>query len=265
VILVGPSTRWNDLGWFLTYTYNIRAFLETSWNMVLGHFWTLCVEEQFYLLLPVILFVTPSRLVVRILVGLIVSATLFRLALVATSANNLALHMLLPAEWDLLFLGVLGAYAQRNLEALQRLTRDNHFVLKGLALGGLILLLVLAIDDTTFGWRSVDVFGNLVLGIGLTGFLMLVVNGSPEGQRFRSQTLQFFGRISYGLYLFHQPVAGLMHALILGDRPDIGRFTQTGVTVAAMGVSIAIAHLSWVFLESPLIRIGHHWRYREPG
>ena len=224
--------------------------------------WTLCIEEQFYLLLPLLLFVMPSRRLVQALLALIVSATLIRCALVIGSANDLALHMLLPAEWDLLFLGVLGACAQRNRGALARLTRSNNFVLKAITLGGFVSLLVLAIYGTTLGWRTVDVLGNLVLGIGLTGFLMLVVNGAPEGRRFRSPVLQFFGRISYGLYLFHQPVAGLLFALIFGNRPDIGKFSQTCVTIAAMGVSIGIAHLSWVHLESPLIRLGHQWRYR---
>ncbi len=251
---------------FFGYIQNFAmSFTSVETSRWLMPTWTLCVEEQFYLLLPLLLFVTPSRRLVQVLLALIVSATLFRLALVATSANNLAMHMLLPAEWDLLFLGVLGACAQRHPGALARLTRNNFFVLKSIALGGFILLLALAIDDTTLGWRTVDVFGNLVLGIGLTGFLMLVINGSPEGKRFRSQTLQFFGRISYGLYLFHQPVAGLMFALIFGNRPDIGKFTQTCVTVVAMGVSIGIAHLSWVHLESPLIRLGHQWRYRVAG
>lgn len=251
---------------FFAYVQNFAmsfSGVETSrWLMPT---WTLCVEEQFYLLLPVLLFVTPSRRLVRLLLAVIVSATLFRLALVATSANNLAMHMLLPAEWDLLFLGVLGACAQRHPGARARLTRNNLFVLKGITLGGFVLLLVLAIDDTTFGWRTVDVLGNLVLGIGLTGLLLLVVNGSAEGRRFRSHTLRFFGRISYGLYLIHQPVAGLMFAVIFGNRPDIGKFTQTSVTIVAMGVSIGIAHLSWVHLESPLIRFGHQWRYREAG
>jgi peptidoglycan/LPS O-acetylase OafA/YrhL len=251
-------------GYFFGYVQNFAMSftgIETSkWLMPT---WTLCVEEQFYLLLPVIIYVLPSRQLVRVLLGLIVSASLFRLVLVATSANNLALHMLLPAEWDLLFLGVLGAYLQRSPAALRRLNRNNRFILKGAALGGFTLLLALAIDDNAFGWSMVDIFGSLALGIGLTGFLMLVVAGSPEGQRFRSQTLRFFGRISYALYLIHQPVAGLMHGLILGNRPDIGKFTQAGVTIGALVVSIAIAHLSWVYLERPMIRFGHQWRYRE--
>jgi peptidoglycan/LPS O-acetylase OafA/YrhL len=253
-------------GFFFAYVQNVAMSVTgvetTKWLMPT---WTLCIEEQFYLLLPVVLLLTPSRLLARVLLGLIVSATLTRLVLIAISANNLALHMLLPTEWDLLFLGVLGAYAMRNPVALERLTRDNRFALKSVTLGGPILLLVLATDDNALGWSTVDMFGNLVLGIGLTGLLMLVVSGSPEGQRFRSHTLQFFGRISYALYLIHQPVAGLMHSLILGNRPDIGKFTQATVTVAAMIVSVAIAHLSWVYLESPLIRLGHNWRYREAG
>ncbi len=74
--------------------------------------------------------------------------------------------------------------------------------------------------------------------------------------------LRFLGRISYAFYLIHQPVAGLMHAVIFGVEPDIGTGAQLCVTIAAAAASIGIAHLSWVYVESPLIRLGHHWRYR---
>jgi len=251
-------------GFFFAYLQNfVMSFTGVQISKWLMPTWTLCVEEQFYLLLPVILYLTPPRMLARVLLGLILSASLFRLVLVAVSANNLALHMLLPAEWDLLFLGVLGAYAQRHRPALKRFKRGNRFLLKIATIGGCIVLLVLAIDDNLLGWRLVDVFGSLALGIGLTGYLLLVASGSPEGMRLRSPTLRFFGRISYSLYLIHQPVAGLMHALILGDRPDIAGFADAGVTIASLALAIAIAHLSWVYLESPMIRIGHQWRYSE--
>jgi peptidoglycan/LPS O-acetylase OafA/YrhL len=227
--------------------------------------WTLCVEEQFYLLLPVILFVTPRRWLVRVLVVLIASASLFRLGLVLMSANKLALFMLLPTEWDLLFVGVLGAYALRTSALWRWITGNDRFALKIVIFAGLGAVLLLAIADALLGVRSFDVVGRLALAMALTGLVLLLVSGSPEGARFRSPVLRFFGQISYGLYLIHQPVAGILHGAILGSRPDMGSLPQISVTIAAFAASIGIAYLSWMFFESPLIRLGHRWRYREAG
>ena len=227
--------------------------------------WTLCVEEQFYLLLPVILFVTPQRWLPRILLLLIASASLFRLGLVLMPANKLALFMLLPSEWDLLFVGVLGAYALRGPALWRRLTDNNRLALRIPIFAGFAAVLLLAIGDALLGVRSFDVVGRLALAIALTGLVLLLVSGSPEGARFRSPVLRFFGQISYGLYLIHQPIAGILHGAILGGRPDIGTSTQVAVTLAAIAVSVGLAYLSWVFFEGPMVRLGHHWRYRETG
>ena len=225
--------------------------------------WTLCVEEQFYLLLPLILLLTPPRFLLRVLLCLIASASLFRLVLVLMSANKLALFMLPPTEWDLLFVGVLGAYARRTPALWHRLQADNRRVLRVLIFAGLAAVPLLALGDNLLGVRSFDVMGRLAVAVALTGLVVLLVSGAPEGARFRAPALCFLGRISYGLYLIHQPVAGILHGALLGGRPDIGTLAQIAVTLVALAASITIAHLSWTFFEAPLVRLGHHWRYRQ--
>jgi peptidoglycan/LPS O-acetylase OafA/YrhL len=249
-------------GVYYSYAQNILMSLtgvETStW---LTPTWTLCVEEQFYLLLPLIIFLAPPRWLARILVLLIASASLFRLGLVLLLANKLAFFMLLPTEWDLLFLGVVGASVRRMPALWSRLQDNDRRGLQIITFAGLVTVLLLAIADNALGVRSFDVVGRLALGLALTGLVLLLVSGSPEGVRFRSPVLRLFGVISYGLYLIHQPVAGILHGLILGGRPDIGTVPQLAVTIGAFGLSVGLAYLSWTYFESPLVHLGHHWRY----
>jgi peptidoglycan/LPS O-acetylase OafA/YrhL len=237
--------------------------IETSgWLMPT---WTLCVEEQFYLLLPVILYLTPPRRLAGVLGLLIASASVFRLALVLLGANKLALFMLPPTQWDLLFLGVLGAYAQRTPALWNRLLANDRRRLKSMVFTALVAMMLVIAGDNLLGLRGFDVVGRLAVGAVLTGLVMLIVSGSPEGARFRAPALCLLGQISYGLYLIHQPVAGILHALVLGGAPDIGTLLQVTVTVAALAGSIGIAYLSWAYFETPLIAVGRQWRYRAAG
>jgi peptidoglycan/LPS O-acetylase OafA/YrhL len=73
----------------------------------------------------------------------------------------------------------------------------------------------------------------LLLGVGAASFILGLVHGAPEAKRFGGPRLAFFGQISYALYLFHQPINGALHGLILGSRPDVGTPSQVAVTARA--------------------------------
>lgn len=259
-----PSEPSFPAGVYYGYGQNIvMALTGRETPLWLMPTWTLCVEEQFYLLLPVILYLIPARWVLRALLVLIVSASVFRLALVAMDTNKLALFTLLPSNWDLLFVGVLGAWAQRTPALWSRLTGDDRSGLKAVILAGLGMIVLLALSDDWLGWHSFDVCGRFAVGVAFTGMVLLLASGAPAAARLRSPLLCFFGQISYGLYLIHQPVIGILHGAIFGQRPDIATLPQAAVTVLAIAVSIGLAYLSWTYFESPLVQLGHRWRYRE--
>jgi len=247
---------------YYTYSQNLLfAVLGDQATAWLLPTWTLCVEEQFYLLLPLILYVVPRGRLAAALLLLIASATLWRLMLFACGANDMALRVLLPSRWDLLFLGVLAAYLCRDRYLWNKLVAGNHRLLKwGVVLGAAVTVMVV-LADRHFAIRGFDLVGPLFVGICCVSFLLLMISGSAESARFRSKTLCWFGRISYGLYLVHQPIAGLLHGFVLGARPDVATPGQILVTLGALALSVAVAALSWKFLESPLIEFGHRWRY----
>jgi peptidoglycan/LPS O-acetylase OafA/YrhL len=105
------------------------------------------------------------------------------------------------------------------------------------------------------------VFSPLLMGALFAAYIMLAVRGWEVLRPLSSAGWRFFGSISYGLYLVHQPVAGAMHGLLLGGRPDIGSLPQLAVTVAAAVASIGIAWALWEFIEAPLVRVGRRLRY----
>jgi peptidoglycan/LPS O-acetylase OafA/YrhL len=73
------------------------------------------------------------------------------------------------------------------------------------------------------------------------------------------------GIIAYGTYLFHEPILGLTYSLLRQQLPVIHRVTDLGVTLLALAITLALAHLSWSYFERPLILRGHRHRYQAVG
>lgn len=216
--------------------------------------WTLAVEEQFYLMLPVIFLFTPWRLLVLVLAGLWLCAPFVRLAWLHEPYAALTP---LPARMDLLLSGVLAAM----LNARTDLSRHLQ-TLRMIPLVSVLLLLVLAALARFGGAEgALTVLNPTLLGIGVSAFLLALVNGAPEGRRYQASTLQFFGAISYALYLVHQPVSGLLHGLLLDGPPDTETPAQIAVTVLAFACSIGLAAASWRWLERPCLAWGHSFRF----
>jgi peptidoglycan/LPS O-acetylase OafA/YrhL len=220
--------------------------------------WTLAVEEQFYLLSPLVLFLLPERRILPFLLIGIGLAVGFRLWLIATDALWTTSLVLLPSRLDLLLSGVLGSWLLRTGWAN---ARNHDLVLRSLPLICIVALIPIVAIDASTGSQWSKVFAPLLIGIGAASYILATTRGAPEGRHLRAPWLVFLGAISYGLYLIHQPIVGLLHGLILDGRPDIATPAQLAVTLLALTVSVGVAWLSWRTMEAPLVRFGRRWSY----
>lgn len=218
--------------------------------------WTLAVEEQFYLVLPMIFLFAPRRFLAHILIALWLCAPLVRMA---GLDNPYAALTLLPSRMDLLLSGVLAAMLNTRFDLSRHL-----LVLRLIPLVCVLMLLGLAAGARFAGWdEALTVLNPSLLGVGVSAFLLSLVHGAPEARRYGSPALQYFGAISYALYLVHQPVSGLLHGLILDARPDIATPEQIGVSLLAVACSIGLATASWRWLEGPCLAWGRSFRFGE--
>lgn len=231
---------------YLLFGQNIVSAFQNTLDMEwLRPAWTLAVEEQFYLLLPVVILATPRRGLPWVLGGLWVAALVFRV--LVHPAAPLASYLLLPARMDLFISGVLAAWALARLD-LTRYLLVLRIAPIPLLLVGPALFLIGGID--LFG-----LYGQGVLALGIACFILALALGAPEGRGLlRQPGLIFAGQISYALYLFHQPINGLLHGVILGARPNLHSPAAIFVTCLALACTVGAAYLSYCWLEEPLLR-----------
>ncbi|HEY5803310.1 MAG TPA: acyltransferase family protein [Lysobacter sp.] len=214
------------------------------------HTWSLGVEEQFYLLFPLLFFAWAfgrrGRTVSMALFGTGLLASLAYVVVVSKDQPALAFYMLATRFWQLaagvlLFQFLAARRTSKNGAASARAWPSTLGA--GVSLAALVYGLVTARPGhAPYPDALLPVAGTL----GLLGFLQVAAVGGPIRQLFENKVALFIGRISYSLYLWHWPVFVLM-------RWTVGLESAT-VRIAALLLTFALAWLSYRFVETPFRR-----------
>jgi peptidoglycan/LPS O-acetylase OafA/YrhL len=255
--------------WHLAYMSNYLFAMQQYWGAVTAHFWSLSVEEQFYILWPALILFAPRRLLLKLVISAIAIGPIFRVAAHFLDFNWIARLTVLPASLDALGLGALLAYCSHHAAEKPILIKRLKQCIYWLGVPGLIVLLGLQKlegynlvgDVTVNSWFIEPVLWALIFvwlinraSLGFTGVGAKILEFKP---------LLYTGKISYGIYVYHPFVYVLLP--ILFYRTDIDffllpRLLQFGLLV---GTTIGMAALSWHFLESPINSLKNRFTYGE--
>jgi peptidoglycan/LPS O-acetylase OafA/YrhL len=228
--------------------------------------WSLAVEEQFYLVSPFLVRFFSTRRLTMVLGLTVLAAPLIRFLVRSRILHGyLMAYALTPCRADDLALGILVAIAWRNRSVRQWLSSHVSTIH-----GVLGFLLIGAVG----WWRwEPDQFGFAMQWAGYTwiGMLftvlllaVLVQPASLLGWLMRTPWLRELGKVSYCAYIIHTAVNVFCHVLITGSAPQITNWFGAFATLCAAVLTYAIAKLSWIVLEDPLLQYGHKFRYAEP-
>ena len=256
-----------DLPWAITFVLNWSyLFFEQSYFVnisrppLLQHLWSLSVEEQFYVVWPIMLIglykVKLGNLAPRVKIFIASSV----LAIASTAwMIHLSVSNGFPIPNDPsrvyfgtdthamgLLVGCAAAALWRSERLNERLTPDRAAAMNGLGLlsiAGLAYFFLFVSELNEFLYRG----GFLVLSI-LTAILVVIAAhpGLKFGTRLGNPVLKWFGDRSYGIYLWHWPIFVLMRSGIDIQWPDPIAFA------VKIGIVLVVADLSYRFVEMPI-------------
>jgi peptidoglycan/LPS O-acetylase OafA/YrhL len=236
-------------------------------------FWSLAVEEQFYLLWPLVVALLDRRRLVALCIAMIVAALALRIGwhiLDTAKQGREALYVLTPARMDGLAMGALLAIGLRDENAAARIRRWSKP----------LLFAALTVVALLFVWRKgllasdtvVQTVGYSVIVVGAAALLVLSVGaraGSPLGRVFTHPVMRFFGRYSYGIYVFQGLVRFVAWPRPYVKDPPLIFGSQipaaSAICIVLSGVTVGIAVLSWKLYERHFLSLKRHFRYEKRG
>lgn len=256
-----------DLPWAITFVLNWSyLFFEQSYFVnisrppLLQHLWSLSVEEQFYVVWPIMLIalykvkigkITPRAKIFFASAALAIASTAWMIHLSVSNGFPIPndpsrVYFGTDTHAMGLLVGCAAAALWRSDRLNERLTPDRAAAMNGLgllSLAGLAYFFVFISELNEFLYRG----GFLVLSL-LTA--VLVVIAAHPGLKFGSQlgnpVLKWFGDRSYGIYLWHWPIFVLMRSGIDIQWPDPIAF------VVKIAIVLVISDLSYRFVELPI-------------
>jgi len=202
-------------------------------TLPLLHTWTLGVEEQFYLIFPLMM-LAAWRWNRRMLLPLVVVTGLASLSLalwLAPRSPFFAFYLLPTRMWELM-LGAACALLPRSPRP------DGRLAGAGIAL----IIAGFALIDP-----DASAPGPLFLlpTVGTALVLLFAGQETRAGRILAVRPLAWLGLISFGLYLWHQPVLALAQYVHFGPLP-------VGAVLVALAASVGLAALSWRWIEQPI-------------
>jgi peptidoglycan/LPS O-acetylase OafA/YrhL len=227
----------------------------------IGHFWSLAVEEQFYMVWPAVVWHLSGRALARLCALALFVIFVVRILLIAHFGAGIWVYAFTITRADGLFVGsaIAAIYATKG-------PISNRFLASSAAIGAAALAVIAVVGPARQLWLT----GTYMAMIGvpavalLSGVLLvysLQFTGSALGRFFQQRWLRAFGKYSYGMYVWHFPIIyGIRHIFdergVVFPLPTPQAFLYLAMLFA---LSFAAAWLSFTCYEQWFLRLKTHF------
>ncbi|MGH0028734.1 MAG: acyltransferase family protein, partial [Myxococcota bacterium] len=252
--------------WYWLYLSNFSVAAAGEWRHgILDISWSLAIEEQFYLVWPLVVRSLGRGALLRLCVALVVGSFLVRLGMVWADVNPIATYVITPARMDPLAAGAFVAIAARTPGGIDALVPHARRVTAGA--GGLLLAFFFWFGGFPARDPLMQTLGYSLIALFFAGLLVLVVasvQGRPLFEVFTGRWLVWLGTYSYALYLFHLPLRAAIRDTVY---PRDAFLTLLGsqipgqilFTLASTLLAGSVALLSWHLYEKRFLALKRYF------
>jgi peptidoglycan/LPS O-acetylase OafA/YrhL len=229
-------------------------FLDANQLKLLGHTWSLAVEEQFYLWWPLAFLISFSKsfyATIALAALVVILGLCFRIGIETSAEASSHLLMFSPARMDSIMVGCLLALIEPalfNIRVLRKSIPTRIFAWTSLAL----MCAALIFATASFVQATPPAF---TLFACVAGTFIMFSQRLPKNDLAKRFLLlgivQYVGRRSYGLYLMHYPIFGALEVF----RVPGNFWNFVFVTIAKVGLSMVATELSWLVIERPMLAL----------
>ena len=256
----------------LTFTTNIHFALSGWGNNAFDVYWSLAVEEQFYLFWPLTLLLVPTRYHKALIIAGLAACIVVRYIGVKIGVSAVFLFTMLPTHADGLLVGALLAIVIRERRKLPALGTKIPVVIFLIVVAFFVActLQFLGLRPYYDAWNTRGaMFYYLVIAAAFGCVLViLIAEPNPIQRLFTNRYLRRVGTYSYCLYLIHQFAVPFVNWFYW--KTGFERLLQMGSPVwmdlahlsALFLLSFGVAALSWRFVEQPILRLKRYFPYR---
>jgi len=229
---------------------NFHTISTHAWTFPFDHFWSICIEEHFYLIWPFIILWVPRKKLLPVLYSLLAFSITYRIWIIFTVPNpQLILYLNTFCRMDVLIMGAVIAYYYYKTP----FTINTPGIVRLLIY--CILILALCID-LHFNNPLFEEMKRYIY-IGLITFTFLNYNFNPDARlKFKNNKLiHYLGKISYGLYMYSNII------LIITIKKFILPFNFVNIylyIILMIGLPIIISTISYELFERPFLKIKRH-------
>ena len=241
--------------WHAAYLSNYHILLKNDWIGLVGHFWTLSVEEQFYLAWPLLVLRLPWTCLPKVFLAVAVGSVTFRWIGEIFFPGRVMWNLATPGYLDSFALGALLAYQRR----LPGPTYSAILRRSGIIIAVCFMLAVLR-PRAPAGWHLVFL-DPLLYAIAYACLISIAANGArgPLGWALSLPLFRYLGKISYGLYIAHN-FAPIPVRALLARSPSLLAIPRVELFLMAIW-TLTVAMLSWHLYESPINAFKKYFPY----
>jgi len=279
-LLIHPPSSTADMISLVAFYYNFRtAFVTKTGTLYFHHFWSLNVEEHFYLLWPLLIIMLPRKHLLKVCICGIIASLLCRIAVILSGSWPQIAYLITPCRLDGLLAGAFIALAIRDEETWLRVRPR----IPSIMIGSACLILGLFLGQRNFA-EVADVRGvpgplvdnSFTLTIGITALslffagLLSIVIEAPPTSKFRrfleSPWLVSIGFYSYAIYVFHVIVIVQIYRILEHVAPWFlkwpGYLAKPLFAILLLLASYATAFASYHLYEKHFLSLKRYFGYR---